>query len=453
MAQNLLQDSKAWGSLSKLLPPRNSDEDFWWKKTGPHLAAMLEAAQYSPERQYDALLFHYHWIVPYLGKALDTFSERQWSSVLGVEGLPIEYSWKWNSATKKPEVRYGVEPIGRFSGTELDPLNHDATRELLHRLKVAIPSLDTSMVDHFVSTFYDANRFEYAQQTKAGVPTSTTLMIAVEFKGVQPMLKTYILPRKLGQTLGRIPMSLFKDSLSILDFKSAAQQSVYDFLESNTEGRLLNVFLVAVDNVAPVESRLKLYCHTPRTNFKSVREIMTLGGRIDVPEAKFQDLKTLIASATGLTPDFAEDAEIPLRAQHKNVEVAFADMPILLHGMMYYFDIGARGTLPDVKLYLLVRNYGPGDNSLADGITAWMKQHGRGQYCEGYVSMVHELCEKKQLDGSRSIQTYISCMFKKDGELEITSYLAPEILAETEGTLQQKDIAIRTRSTLRRGSN
>ena len=53
----------AWTSLSQWLPPRDADSDHWWKLTGAHLATMLDAAGYTLQRQYDALLFHYYWIV------------------------------------------------------------------------------------------------------------------------------------------------------------------------------------------------------------------------------------------------------------------------------------------------------------------------------------------------------------------------------------------------------
>lgn len=54
---------KAWTSLSLLLPSRGPDCDYWWKLTGRHLASLMEAAGYAIERQYEALVFHYHWMV------------------------------------------------------------------------------------------------------------------------------------------------------------------------------------------------------------------------------------------------------------------------------------------------------------------------------------------------------------------------------------------------------
>ena len=55
--------TQAWRALSQYLPTRNPDSDYWWDFTGRHLAAIVEAAGYSIEKQYEALLFHYHWAV------------------------------------------------------------------------------------------------------------------------------------------------------------------------------------------------------------------------------------------------------------------------------------------------------------------------------------------------------------------------------------------------------
>lgn len=57
------QSLQAWKALSQYLPTRNPDSDYWWRLTGRQLAAILEAAGYPIEKQYEALLFHYLWTV------------------------------------------------------------------------------------------------------------------------------------------------------------------------------------------------------------------------------------------------------------------------------------------------------------------------------------------------------------------------------------------------------
>lgn len=55
--------TKAWETLLPLLPSRGPDCDYWWNLTGLHLAAMVDAAGYPIEKQYEALLFHHTWTV------------------------------------------------------------------------------------------------------------------------------------------------------------------------------------------------------------------------------------------------------------------------------------------------------------------------------------------------------------------------------------------------------
>jgi hypothetical protein len=54
---------KPFKVLSQYLPTSNSDHEYWWRLTGKHVAALLEAAGYPIEEQYAALLFHFHWTV------------------------------------------------------------------------------------------------------------------------------------------------------------------------------------------------------------------------------------------------------------------------------------------------------------------------------------------------------------------------------------------------------
>ncbi|RHZ54023.1 uncharacterized protein CDV56_106189 [Aspergillus thermomutatus] len=103
-----------WDAVSQWISVTNPDLEYWWKLTGPHISYMMVAAGYTVEAQYNALLFHYHWIIPYLGPALRNDSRPNWKSLLGNEGSPIEYSWKWNTAKGKPDVRYCYASVRRI---------------------------------------------------------------------------------------------------------------------------------------------------------------------------------------------------------------------------------------------------------------------------------------------------------------------------------------------------
>ncbi|KAL2824223.1 aromatic prenyltransferase [Aspergillus cavernicola] len=426
------QSTKAWASLSQYLPPRTPDLDYWWSLTGIHLAIMLEAGGYGIEKQYEALLFHYHWVVPYMGPAPTADGHLKWQSLLGVEGSPIEYSWKWNTPTSKPDVRFTMEAINEFTGSAMDPLNQEASREMLHRISAAVPSVDLTWVNHFFATLYDHDRSKYVSEAAAGAHFTTTIMTAAEFLPKGLNMKTYFIPRRLNQTSGQIPLSLWEESLVQLDPESSARAALHEFVETNPEGNLLTPFMLAVDDVVPAKSRLKFYFQTPHTSFASVREIMTLGGKIAVPEEQLRDLRTLISAVTGLPPDFPEDEEVPCAPEYNpSAKENFVELPILLSGYLYYFDIAPGALLPDIKFYTPVRRYGRDDLSLARGIIDWMQSHGRGEYCSQYLSMLERLSPHRALDEGKGMQTYVSCLFRKNGELDITTYIGPEAFAPT----------------------
>ncbi|KAL4993017.1 tryptophan dimethylallyltransferase-domain-containing protein, partial [Aspergillus recurvatus] len=266
----------------------------------------------------------------------------------------------------------------------------------------------------------------YVQEAAAGAHFTTTVVVASEWTASGLRMKTYFVPRRLGQS-DTLPMAEWEEAISQLVPDCASRAAMHDFLESSPEGRMLKPYMVAVDNVSPDRSRLKLYFHTPHTSFASVREIMTLGGRVAVPEAQLQELRTLISAVSGLATDFPESQEVPCSEDyHPSARENFAEMSMLLAGYIYYFDIAPGRALPDIKFYTPVRRYGPDDAALAEGITGWMAAQNRGQYCQRYKSMLKSLTPHRQLEEGKGIQTYVSCLLKKSGGLEVTSYIGPE---------------------------
>ena len=68
-----------------------------------------------------------------------------------------------------------MEPIGQFPGTGLNPLNQQALREMLHGLAAAMPSVDLTWFNHFLSTLYDHNNVKYAQEAANGAYLGTSV--------------------------------------------------------------------------------------------------------------------------------------------------------------------------------------------------------------------------------------------------------------------------------------
>lgn len=220
--------------------------------------------------------------------------------------------------------------------------------------------------------------------------------------------------------------------------------------------------MLAVDNVAPrQQSGLKLYFQSPHTSFASVCQVMTLGGRICVAESLLQELRSLIAAVALLADDFPEEAEVPCATQAAEYNPAtrrssFTGIELPLSGYVYYFDIAPdKTTVPDIKLYCPVHRYGPDDDGrLAQGIADWMGARGRCQDAQRYRNMLAILARHRNLRDDKGMQTWVSCLFTKTGEVDVTSFIRPDSEALDLACLAPAGVAYRpTRRTRRRSDS
>lgn len=174
-----------------------------------------------------------------MGPAPKQNGQLQWNSLLGNEGSPIEYSWKWNTPNGKPDVRYCIEAIGPYAGRALDPLNQDGSLEMLHRLAEIVPTVDLAWTNHFVDTLFDHNRGKYAVEAANGTRFTSTIFIAPEWLEKGFNIKTYFLPRRLGGTVNAKGLTLtqWEESFAQLDPRNEARKAMFDFLNKDPQGQ------------------------------------------------------------------------------------------------------------------------------------------------------------------------------------------------------------------------
>lgn len=218
--------------------------------------------------------------------------------------------------------------------------------------------------------------------------------------------------------------------------------------------------MLAVDNFAPrQQSGLKLYFQSPHTSFASVRQVMTLGGRISVAESLLQELRSLIAAVAFLADDFPEEAQVPCATQaaecNPTTRSSFTGIELPLSGYVYCFDIAPdKTTVPDIELYCPVHRYRPDDGRLAQGIGDWMGAHGRCQDAQHYRNMLASLARHRNLRDDKGMQTWVSCLFTKTGEVDVTSFIRPHLEALDPACLAPAGVAYRpTRRTRRRSDS
>ncbi|KAL4781084.1 tryptophan dimethylallyltransferase-domain-containing protein [Aspergillus varians] len=439
--------TQVWKVLSQTLPSRGQDADAWWQLTGKHLAILLDAAAYPVEKQYEYLLYHYHYAVPYLGPApRDGHSPNKWKSMLQLDGTPFEFSWKWNSPDGEPDVRIGLEPIGPMAGTQLDPLNHSAAREVLHQLSSVVPSADLSWTHHFLSTLFDHDYAKYTEEAAKGALIGTSLIISLEFLRESTGIKTYFQPRMLNQH-GFLDIPRWEAALQKLHPDAPSRIALHEFLSTNAEGKLLKPFCLSVDNCDPTKARIKWYFNSPHTNFNAIHEIMTLGGRIastNALEEQFTELFDLLKSLAEQPADFPKDSEFPFASNSNDTIVGnFAETPDMLKGVVYFFDIAPGKSLPAIKIYFPVRNHCRNDLAATQNLTRWLDSRGRGQYGPAFLRALEAVADYRRLEDGGGLLNFVSCQFKHDGALDLTSYFNPQAFHSARRTNR--------RSTRRRG--
>ncbi|KAF9893888.1 hypothetical protein FE257_010058 [Aspergillus nanangensis] len=434
--------SKAFDMISKLEPSRGPAHQHWWNLTGPQLASMLEEAAYAVERQLEILLFYYHWIVPYLRHMPSSDNTHNWQSLLPVTVVPLEYSWKWDTASEKPEVRLTIEAFSDLSGTRADPLNQAAVMELLHRTKAILPDLDQTWINHFCATLFDEDKNKYVQEeSQSGMRLQSTMLVAFEFGRSTTTTKTYLSPRRPGQR-GFAKLPEYMPALQALGGHNRALNTLLEFLRDSPQGGQLTPFGLSFDNVDPASSRLKLYFACPNTSYNALREVLTLGGRklqskaFDMEE-KIRSIHSLAKALMMTEENLPDDKDIistaaaaaALPQTQLSTTTATADIVAerapLLAGFQYYFDIAPGADLPDIRFYAPIRKELVNDRAVAAVLTDWLKAQGRGRFSSNYVRMMEALAGGKELEECHGLHSFIGCLIRSDGELDVTSYILP----------------------------
>jgi DMATS type aromatic prenyltransferase len=129
----------------------------------------------------------------------------------------------------------------------------------------------------------------------------------------------------------------------------------------------------------------------------------------------------------GVDPNFSEEEELPPASEFTTwTKDNSGEVPEVLRSYVYYFDIAPGKSVPDIKFYIPVRDYGPKDGEIASNLMNWMNKRGRGAYNDAYLDMLRYLNQYRKLEDSKGAHSYVSCLIKEDGELDITSYLGAE---------------------------
>ncbi|GES63926.1 hypothetical protein ATETN484_0010000500 [Aspergillus terreus] len=380
---------------------------FWQGKIGTPLAILLRKAGYNLETQYAHMRFFLDCTVPALGPASSPLGNMlPWQSFMTDDHTPVELSWEWGHTGEDVSIRYALEPIGFSAGGCLDPLNPQASRNLIKVLQHTVLNLNLRWYNHYAEQLEPNNHAPKSQHTallgKSPVETPSSSFIAYDLRRKGPMIvKAYFLP-SIRATQSKVSnFDLIVQAIRSLPEASSgsfqALELLTEFTQKDPLGPALECDILGIDCVPEEYARLKIYLRSRCTSFDS---------------ALFFPGKQQVTNTGGdLQP-----------CAHRTA------------GVLYYFDFSKTKPKPAPKVYLPVRHYGKSDYLIATALCTYMKRRDKQQEACQYLSALEEIFTTRELENSLGAQTYIACAIK-GGQLMITSYINPKVYSKpTTGT-------------------
>jgi DMATS type aromatic prenyltransferase len=338
-----------------------SQGQYWWQRHGYALAILLEKSSYSFPAQVKILEFFARSLAPWLG-AVDASGVEQWKSFMTDDYNPLELSWDWSTTRKPPTMRLSLEPVGEHAGTAQDPHNDHASGDFLKAMLKVSPERNMQWFHHF-----DAY-FNHGVETPAGMSHGSKIFWAFNLVENDLAGKVYFSPRHRAIQTGKTNLEVISEAIEAAPTCTRGDLlALYLFQQYVHEEQAkspLEVEALAIDLVDPSQSRLKIYFRSRETSFQSVRNIMSLAGRLlneqteKHAEKGLQNLRRLWDSLFNQqgVPD-----EIPLPDSHHETA-----------GILYYVDFHLGGKMPKVKIYLPVRHYAENDWQVMKAVSGYM---------------------------------------------------------------------------------
>ncbi|PLB50942.1 aromatic prenyltransferase [Aspergillus steynii IBT 23096] len=399
----------------------DSHGEYWWHTSGLLLSALLDEAGYSTTAQHRILTFFGRTIAPSLGPTYIPGAP-QWHSFMTDDHHPIELSWDWHTGHKSPTVRFSVEPVGIDAGTPVDPDNRTADASFRTAMTAALPDAHMAWFEHF-----DRELTPTAPTgSMEGHPSK--LFYAFDLSADAITSKAYFFPGFVARATSQSNLQVMSDAIArapgccstttTTPASLAALHTFHDFARDPLTPPL-EMDMLAIDMDPPALSRLKIYFRNRATDFASVRQMMTLGGRIPLSSDMVRGLQNLRRLWDAVFEQSGMPDSHPLGSSTHRT-----------NGLLY--NVEFRPGSPDlkVKIYMPARHYARCDDHVLSAIRSFMAtQVGanpspmRGGGGGGdFASVMRRMCHPDALQ-DRGLHTYIGCSVQKGGDLRVVSYV------------------------------
>ncbi|PWY69800.1 aromatic prenyltransferase [Aspergillus heteromorphus CBS 117.55] len=402
-----------WRQLThKLRGSLDYHGQFWWLTAGYLLAALLHDAGYSKNAQQVILTFYGHNIAPFLGVA-NAYGAHRWKSFMTDDHNPIELSWDWHTGNKRPTIRFSIEPVGLQAGGKGDPDNSSADTHFRETLVRALPSMNLEWFDHF-------HHILAPNKSPGGCMEGHPSKIFYAFDlGERDIIsKAYFFPGFKARAVNQSNLQVLAEAIRTAPHCTDDQQllafRVFEDFVVEEATPSVEMDMLAIDMICPAQSRLKVYFRNRQTSFDSVRQTVTMGGRLYTSslEVGLQNLRRLWDGVLG-QDGVSDDAPLP-GLNHRTA------------GILYNMAFCLGSKLPTVKVYIPVRHYARSDWQVVTALREYM-YGGNGQTktseTAAYNNAMRSVFHENALETQRGLHTYIGCSIQPGGDLRVVSYI------------------------------
>ncbi|KAF5584256.1 tryptophan dimethylallyltransferase 1 [Fusarium pseudocircinatum] len=393
-------------------------QQYWNQTVGSALKRFLASSGYDSKSQSRVLDQFSNLVAPSLGSS-PVRGEPIWKSFMTDNNYPVELSWDFHTGNSQPTIRYSIEPIGLEAGTATDLHNDEAAPEFKSRASREFPDMDTTLFNHFYNYFngrWGGDRPEGHR---------STMFWAFDLKESITTNKAYFFPGLVAHATDKSTLEVVADAITstpgcrpenISSFASFAK-FVHERQYLGLEMDMLALDLVPID-----KSRLKIYFRDRRTDFRSVEEMMSLGGRMHGQEfdVGMRNLRNLWDALLG-TSEVSDDVPLP----YNNHRTA---------GILYNVEFRTKSTTPKVKIYIPVRHYAKNDLQILKALGGFLADQTSklpdvaidSVWAKRYADCLDSVFGKETLSNGLGVHTYIGCSIQNKGDLRVVAYVNPQ---------------------------
>jgi DMATS type aromatic prenyltransferase len=273
-----------WRVLSQFLPPQSIDHQLWWNKLAPVIGSSLSRTGYDIDAQYQSLLLVHSAIIPALGPFLNHESSNMtWTDCMANSMGPLDVSVNYQNDSKCA-FRITIEPVGPYAGTDSDPVNEIAAKQLLQTLSHIQQGLDFSWFDHFDPMLIKNREARQHWHAISHIPCKSQTVVGIDLHEGHFTVKPYLSPLLNAAATGGDFLQTMFNKLRTLSSPKLNLSVVEEYLSLRKDSVLAEKTYLSFDCKSPRESRIKIYTAMDMTSLEEVHELWTLGGRLSGPD-------------------------------------------------------------------------------------------------------------------------------------------------------------------------